>query len=51
MIQLTKSVNDRRLRIDISAVTEIILEKQVSNVEWLPTAKQLGNSLTKHGAS
>ena len=46
-IQSTKSVNDDRLRIVISVVKEMILEKQVSKDEWLPTTKQLVNSLTK----
>ena len=49
-IQLTKYVNNSRLIIDISAVKVIILEKHVSKVEWLPSIKQLTNSLTKQEA-
>ena len=49
-IQLAKYVNNSRLRIDISAVKETILEKHISNVEWVLSTKQLTNSLTKQGA-
>ena len=48
-IQLAKYVNSR-LRIGISAVKDIILEKYVSKIEWLLSTKQLTNSLTKQSA-
>lgn len=39
-IQSTKSVNNCRLRTDISVVKEMILENYVLKVERLPTLKQ-----------
>ena len=50
VIQLAKYVNNSRLRIDMSVLKEIILEKYVSKVEWLLSTKQLTNSLTKQRA-
>lgn len=49
-ISSTKLVDDKRLRIDIAAITEI---KENNNVEikWCPGKLQLANSMTKRGAS
>ena len=47
-IQTTEGVNDRRLRINISAVKDMILE-HVSKVQQLRTKNKLANSLIKQG--
>ena len=47
----TKFVTDKRLRIDISSVKEMISNKQIKKVDWIPTNKQLANCLTKQGST
>ena len=49
-LQSTKLVDDKRLRIDIAAVSEMITENNVS-VKWCPGKMQLANSLTKRSAN
>ena len=46
----TKLVNDKRLRIDLGAIKEM-LNKEVEQIKWLPGSSQLANCLTKRGAS
>ena len=48
-LKSTKFVTDKRLPIDISTVEEMISNKQIKKVEWIPTNKQLANCLTKQG--
>ena len=43
-------VDDKRLRIDISAIKESIQSGDVRSVQWCPGAVQLANPLTKRGA-
>ena len=40
-LKSTKFVTDKRLRIDISSVKEMISNKQIKKVEWIPINKQL----------
>ena len=49
-IQSTHLVDEKRLRIDISAVKEFVECENVS-VHWVPGQRQLADCLTKHGAS
>ena len=49
-IYSTKLVNDKRLRIDIGAIKEM-LKSDIEQVKWLPGSSQLANCLTKRGAS
>ena len=49
-IYSTKSVDDRRLRIDISSLKEFILNEEMSSVPWCPGSIQLANGMTKQGA-
>ena len=49
-IQSTHLVDEKRLRIDISAVKEFVECEGVS-VHWVPGQQQLADCLTKHGAS
>ena len=43
-----KLVSDKRLRVEISALQQIVNEGEVS-VEWVKGAKELANVLTKQG--
>ena len=49
-VHSTKQVNDRRLRIDIGAIKEI-LGREVQEIKWTHGSAQLANCLTKKGAS
>ena len=44
-----KFVTDKRLRTDIISVKEIISNKQIKKVDWVPTNKQLVICLMKQG--
>lgn len=50
-IKSTKFVEDKRLRLEISAVKELISTRQVRQVYWTQSAYQLADCLTKKGAS
>ena len=47
----SKLVDDRRLRIDMAVLKDMISKKEISLVSWIPTMHQLANALTKRGAS
>ncbi|CAC5360729.1 unnamed protein product [Mytilus coruscus] len=49
-LKSTKLVEDKRLRIDIAAICEMIQNNYVE-VKWCPGKVQLANSMTKRGAS
>ena len=49
-VHSTKQVNDRRLRIDIGAIKEV-LGREVKQIRWIHGSSQLANCLTKRGAS
>ena len=40
-----------RLRIDIGCIKEMVAEKEVESVTWIPASLQLADCLTKRGAS
>ena len=44
----TKGISDKRLKVDICKMME---NKEISQVSWIDTQKQLANCLTKKGAS
>ena len=46
----TTSVEEKRLRIDISALRESLCSKEIDEIRWVPTQHQLADSLTKQGA-
>ena len=46
-----KSVDDRRLRIDMAELNDMLAQKEIKAIEWISTARQLANPLTKRGAS
>ena len=47
----TKMVDDRRLRIDIAAIKEEIMDGTVNDLKWIPDKQQLANCMTKKGQS
>lgn len=42
---------DRRLRIDMSILNEMLEKKEIKKIKWVNSNNQLANSLTKRGAS
>lgn len=50
-IKSTKFVADKRLRLEISNIKELLKTKQVREVCWTNTKEQLADCLTKKGAS
>ena len=49
-IYSTKSVDDKRLRIDIAALKEFITSGEVHAVRWCAGSMQLADGMTKKGA-
>ena len=47
----TRLVDDKRLRVDIAAVKELIQLHDVNRIQWVPGHLQLANPMTKQGAS
>ncbi|ESO90517.1 hypothetical protein LOTGIDRAFT_164106 [Lottia gigantea] len=50
-VNSTKQVNDKRLRLEISSIKELLQSGQISNIIWSETKAQLADCLTKKGAS
>ena len=46
----SKSVDDKRLRIDIAVLKDMMERKEIESVSWIATSFQLANCLTKGGA-
>ena len=46
----TTMTDERRLRVDIAIIKEMILREEVSALKWIPAISQLADSLTKLGA-
>ena len=46
-----KNVDDKRLRIDLALLKEMLQSKEVASIQWVSTSGQLANCLTKRGAS
>ena len=47
----TKLVEDKRLRVDIAAISESLARNEVSEIKWCPGKIHLANSMTKRGAA
>ena len=47
----TKSISDKRLKVNICMICKMIENKEISQVSWIDTKKQLANCLTKQDAS
>ncbi|VDI62952.1 Hypothetical predicted protein [Mytilus galloprovincialis] len=50
-IKSTKQVSEKRLRLEISSIRELIQMHQIVSVKWIETKHQLADCLTKKGAS
>ena len=50
-IYSTKQIMKGRLRIDIGAIKDMVENKEVEAVAWIPAKYQLADCLTKRGAS
>lgn len=50
-IKSTKSVSEKRLRLEISSIKELVQTQRVERVLWYNTKEQLADCLTKKGAS
>ena len=50
-IKSTSQVDDKRLRIEIGELKELIHDKQVNEISWVPGSAQVADTLTKQGAS
>ena len=46
-----KSIEDKRLRIDMGLLQEMLNRKEISKIKWIVKELQLADSLTKVGAS
>ena len=46
-----KSVDDKRLRIDISVLKDMLHNVELQEMTWVDTLRQLADCLTKRGAS
>ena len=44
-------VLDKRLRVEMGILQEMIEKKEIVSVNWITSNKQIANCLTKHGAS
>ena len=47
----SKNVESKRLRIDIAVIRNMLTDKEIQNIYWIPTFSQLANCLTKRGAN
>ena len=45
-----KLVDDRRLRIDIGSIKQMLTVEDVANIQWIPGDKMIANGLTKQAA-
>ena len=50
-LQSSKYITDKRLRIDIGALKEILLNKEIESITWIKSSPQIVDSLTKHVAN
>lgn len=50
-VHSTKMVDDKRLRLNIGAIKQALVEKEVSRLVWCPGNLQLANVMTKRGTT
>ena len=50
-LRSTTMVAERRLRVDISAIKQMLENGEVTDVQWVPSDKQLADCLTKKGVN
>ena len=47
----TRMVEDKRLRVDVAAILELLNLHYINRIQWIPGHLQLANVMTKQGAS
>ena len=47
----TKLVDDKRLRVDIAAISESLTRNVVNDIKWCPGKIHLADCMTKRGAT
>ena len=47
----SKRVDDRRLRLDLAVLQDMLEKKELTSISWVSTSAQLADCLTKKGAS
>ena len=47
----SRLVDDKRHRIDMAVLKDMMDQNEITSVSWVPTVHQLANGLTKRGAS
>ena len=47
----TKLENDKRLRVDIAAISESLARNEIREIKWCPSKDHLTDCMTKRGAS
>ena len=47
----TRMVDDKRLRVDVAAIQELLKLHDINRIQWVPGHLQLANPMTKQGAS
>ena len=50
-IHSTKQVSEKRLRLEINCLKQMLSNKEINQVEWIETSSQLADIFTKRGAS
>ena len=50
-VHSSTNVEDKRLRIDICVLRDMIANKELTDIVWIPTDLQIANCMTKNGAS
>ena len=50
-IHSTKNVSEKRLRIDLGSLKEMLEHKDISEIKWVETSHQLSDCFTKKGVS
>ena len=50
-LKSSKYVNEKRLRIDIAALKEYVINKDINNIKWINSSEQLADILTKSTAN
>ena len=50
-VHSTKRVDDKRLRLDIAVLVDMLDRKEISDITWVETHMQLADCMTKKGAS
>ena len=47
----TKTLTDKRLKVDISIIREMLVKRELHKITWMEKGNQLPDCLTKSGAS